>query len=124
MRITVEELFNVGKTFGSFLEKEIPMKTSLKMRRLNKAIGEEVEIHDPERVKIFENVGCELKDNKFDVPKLQKESPEKYAELITKLNEFNAQEIDLKFEPFKAEDFGEITVKPAILILLEKFIED
>ena len=124
MRITVQELYSIGEVFGEIINKEIPIKTAVQLRRFNSSVGEELKIYDPERIKLLENAGCVKENNKYDTEKLQKENPEAFNKLNEKFIEFYNQEIELKWDPIKIKDLGDITVKSATLILLEKFIKE
>ena len=124
MRITVRELFNAPKAFGDLVDKELPLEVALKLRRFNKAIGDEIQIYDPERIKIFEKHGCPKNGNNYDFEALFKSNPGKAQKLNDELAAFNNKELDLKCEPLSAKDLGNVKVKPASLILLESFIGD
>jgi hypothetical protein len=103
--LTYKDLFAVQPMIAQIWGLELSPKFFMKMRRFDKALGEELKTFDPERAKLFNRHSQFIKDGRFFPPK---EEDEGFAEFIKDYNEVFDIAVDI---PWENEDVAAIEKK-------------
>jgi len=122
MKITIGELINFRVPFQEFFDKDLPIEMSWELSRLDKKLGEELQIYEERRIAIWKKLGKDNGKGEIEVPK------EKIQELNEKLNDLFNYNIEIAFVPIKKEVLVStgIKIKPREISAFQRFgiIED
>ena len=130
MKFTLNEVMAMTEGLNVILAKELPIKTAYWLARFLDKVGAEQKAMETTRMKLVEKYAKKDKDgkpmmkkdkdgkqlNEFD---LTKANMEKFQ---TEFAELGKVEFDVKFNPIKLEQLGDIKLKPIVLIQLGKLI--
>lgn len=100
---------------------ELPIKTSYKLSKILKKVGQELADLEEERVKLVKKYG----DQDDESQSIQVKDSEKYEEFAREFGELLQEEITLDFDPISIDALGdEATFSPAELAALEMLFKD
>jgi hypothetical protein len=100
---------------------ELPIKTSYKLSKILKKIGQELADLEEERVKLVKKYG----DQDDEAQSIQVKDPEKYEEFAKEFGELLQEEITLEIDPIPIDMLGDaVTFSPAELAALEMLFKD
>jgi hypothetical protein len=100
---------------------ELPIKTSYKLSKILKKIGQELADLEEERVKLVKKYG----DQDDEAQSIQVKDPEKYEEFAKEFGELLQEEITLEIDPIPINMLGDsVTFSPAELAALEMLFKD
>lgn len=117
MKLQVGNLYDLAIGLNDLANKELPISTSLKIQRSQKAVSEELISADKIRHKIIEK----YKEKEVDEGIKIKEGK---MELFNKeINELMKQEIDINLNKIDVKELKGISVKPKTLMLLDKILK-
>lgn len=125
-KIKLGLLENILNSFVVLSEKQLPIKVSYKLSKLIKLLSKEYGIFEESRLKLVNIYG--EKDEKGEL----KVRENGLADIIEdKRNDFNRDyndlinlEIEIEFDQFSIDDFGDISIAPKDLINIGLFIKD
>lgn len=130
MKFTLNEVRGMQAGLDEILAKELPVKTGYWLARFLDKVGVEYKAMETTRMKLVEKYAKKDKDGK-PVMKKDKDGKQLQEYDLTKINmeKFQAEfaelgkvEFDVKFEPIKLDQLGDIKLKPIVLIQLGKLI--
>jgi hypothetical protein len=100
---------------------ELPIKTSYKLSKILKKIGQELADLEEERVKLVKKYG----DQDDEAQSIQVTDPAKYEEFAKEFGELLQEEITLEIDPIPIDMLGDsVTFSPAELAALEMLFTD
>jgi len=102
MKIAIDDLYAINGPVKELYEIGLPVKLALQVKRLMKVVGEEIEIIEPERLKLMEKYQKgKTKDNNFILPEPGEEGfddfSRDYHELFVNEVEIPYEKIDFSF---------------------------
>lgn len=118
MKITIANLVNsTAPVLSKIMNKELSPVTSFKLVKLVKAINNEIEVFNSERVKLLEKYGTKDKENNnYIIPDENKDTFAKdISELLALEVDISADKINLSNESIK--------ISPADMMAIEEFVE-
>lgn len=117
MKLLMQDIFLVKDPLTKLIQKDMPIKCAVKLKRLVKKLEEELKIFDEARMDLFKKYGEEQEDQKIMVKE------ENAPEFNKEFNDLASIEIEVDFEPISVEDFGDkVDISANDLISLEKII--
>jgi len=123
MKIAIDDLYAINGPVKELYEVGMPVKLALQLKRLMKAIGEEIELIEPERIKLMEKYQKgKTKDNNFILPKPDEDGFEDfnrdYHELFSGEVEIPYEKVDLSFLE-SDKRFENVIIKPKTFDVFE-----
>jgi hypothetical protein len=118
MKITLGKLF-VADDSGALVrlyQSRTPARIGFVVKGLIKEVTEELSKYRVERLQTFQKYGTEVQPGKWEFPAEQIEA------LKTEMDELNALEVELKFEPISINALGDASLSGEDLTYLEPFI--
>ncbi len=127
-QIKLQELPNIINNLNIIAEKDIPIKLSYKLSKLNKKLQEEQKYYEEQNIKIINKYGEKDDNGELKVNQENNSIPiimDKIQDFQKEMTELNELEFEVEFDPIKIEEFGSINISPnSILHLVDKFIID
>lgn len=118
MKLTIQEVYDIGEGLVDLSKKEFAVKTSFRIGRNHKKIEQEINIAEKTRKKIVEkHSDGEVGDGKV---KLKRDTIEEYKQ---ELEELMSQEIDIKLSKIYLHELGD-SISPRTLLLLDSIISE
>lgn len=120
MKITLEQLVSSREALDELgAAKGLPFKTAYWCGRVLKKAANEIADWDQARGKVLNELGAKpnAETNRFDFPTSEAE-----AEFHKQATEILAEEIELPGDGIKVDQFGEATLSPASLAVLDWLI--
>ncbi len=115
MKITINQFLKADNTLARLAGQPLPVKQSYRLARLIKAISNEIQIYDGERIKLCEKYGTLNKDK--NIYEFDENNREKFDADIRVLQ---GQTIDLDVKPI---DISDLELSAQDIINIEPFIE-
>lgn len=102
MKLEINDLYAINGPVRELYEVGMPVKLALQLKRLMKRVGEEIEVVEPERIKLMEKyTKGKTEDNNFILPKPGEEGFENfnkdYRELFSVTVDVPYEKVDLSF---------------------------
>ena len=119
MKLTVKDLYDIGKGLRDLLDKELPTSVAFSIQRNFKKVTEEGKVSDEVRQKLSEK----YKEFTDENGRFLAEHSEKQAEYSKELSELFEQEVDVDLRVLKLTDLGE-SITPRTLGLIEKIVKE
>jgi hypothetical protein len=95
MKLSYKDLFAGREILGLVWELDVAPKLFMKLRRLDKSIGDELKLFDPERVKLFQRHQQFIVDGQFNAPKPGEDG---FAEFMKDYNEVFDMTVEIAWE--------------------------
>ena len=131
MKVRIGDCYRVKTAIDELYTTKLPTVTAFRVKKLAKAVGEELKLAEPERQKIFSTYGIELVDSsidpsgkEWDITGFIDKHPKKGLEFKAEWEKFMSHEVEISFELLEIEDLGNAVIEPKTLDLLEKFIKE
>lgn len=124
VKVRVNKMFEIDKELPALIEKDLPVKSGIKLRRLLKLFIDEMKVVNDQRIAVFKKHEIPIKDNRYDLAVLgtrDRDAQEAFEKDYTDLMD---SEIELNWEPIKSEELGDISISPKCLTMLDDFIKD
>ncbi len=127
-QIKLQDLPNIINNLNTMAEKDISIKLSYKLSKLNKKLQEEQKNYEEQNIKIINKYGERDENGELKVDQKSNSIPiimDKIQDFQKEMTELNELEFEVDFVPISIEDFGNINISPnSILHLVDKFIID
>ena len=120
MEITLGEIRIAEPALKQFNQKELPIKLSYRLAKIYRAVIEECQEIENERVKLIQANSNGTPDVNGNYIVL----PENMEAVRTKLEELFTTVTNIDFEPVSLKELGDMKIKPDDLVVLDKFIVD
>ena len=118
MKLTLGELLNGKPALEKLVNLEISIKAAYKLSRIIRKLNEELQNFEEQRQKLVNQYGEPQENGNVIVTQ---ENMEAFAK---ELNDLASLEIELDFEPVSLEELGDVKMKAAELMLIEKFVTE
>lgn len=126
-KIRLEELLGIHQVLNFLARNQLPVKTAYWLNRVLKGVNKEFQELEEARKKLIEKHVSrdESGEPKLNAEKTQYEfEPEKRIEFEREFAELGKEEIDIDVYKFSLDQFGDLKIAPAMMPILERFIED
>ncbi|MDD2496272.1 MAG: hypothetical protein PHS24_05215 [Bacilli bacterium] len=123
MNIKLGNLPNILESMSNLLQKEMPIKISYKLSKLNKKLVEEYQQFEESRKLLINKYA--LKDSEDNIVTQDNIVQFNQDNLVLFNDEFEELlniEFEIDFECIKIDDLGDINISPIDLMILEDFI--
>jgi uncharacterized HAD superfamily protein len=125
MNIKLGNLNNILEGMNIFLQKELPIKISYKLSRLNKILIEEYQQFEESRKKLIDKYGSKDSDgNLITQDDLVQFNEENRVLFINEFSDLLDIDIHINFEPININELEDIKISPLDLLKLDSFIID
>ena len=115
MKTTIKQILNARETLSRLSEKALPVKQSYRLAKLVKAVDDEINVYDGERIKLCEKYGTLNKEKH-----IYEFKDEEYKSFETDINVLQSQEVELDVKPI---DISDLELSAQDIINIEPFIE-
>lgn len=115
MKITIKQILNARETLSRLAGRTLPVKQSYRLAKLVKAVNDELNVYDGERIKLCEKYGTLNKEKRI----YEFEDGE-YKSFETDINVLQSQEVELDIKPI---DIIGLELSASDIINIEPFIE-
>ncbi len=113
MKTSIKQILNARETLSRLAEKALPVKQSYRLAKVVKAVNDEINVYEGERIKLCEKYGTLNKEaNKYDI----NDTDGFYRDSAVLLS----QEVDLDAKPI---DISSLELSAQDIINIEPFIE-
>ncbi len=127
-QIKLQDLPNIINNLNTMAEKDIPIKLSYKLSKLNKKLQEEQKNYEEQSIKIANKYGERNENGELKINQESNTIPiimDKIQDFQKETQELNSLVFEVEFEPINIEEFDNINISPnSILYLVDKFITD
>lgn len=111
MKITLLQVKESIKPLTKLADVKLPTKIAYRISRLKSKLIPEAKLFKEEEYKLVKELGVCI-DKKTDTWEVKEE---KKPEFFKKMNEMEAEEIEIDFEPLKLESLGNIELEASII---------
>lgn len=132
MKFNLNQIIAMRTGLSEILGKELPAKTAYWLARFVDKITSESKAMESARIKLAEKYAMKDKDGKFVYKKGKDKkelTPQQYDFTKTDNEKFQKEfaelgevEFDIKFNPIKLDQLGDVKLKPTTLVQLSKII--
>lgn len=113
----MEKVVLMTQALGRVAQKDVEIKTALKIARILKGLNSEYETYEKLRVNLIKKYAKQKEGEEFlEVPK------EKLPEFSVELKELLQSKIELELQTIKIEELGDIKISSADLMSLEPIL--
>ena len=124
MKLTNGEIFGSKEALGNVFDRDWPIKLSFKIATLIAKLNTALESIEAVRNPLVKKYGKPAEDNPNNIQIDEKSAD--YPKFVEKFNELMNEEVEIEFDiielPAKV-DGKEVSIKPRILMALEKFVK-
>lgn len=125
MNIKLDNLANILEGMNILLQKELPIKISYKLSRLNKILFDEYQQFEESRKKLIDKYGNKDSDgNLITQDDLVQFSEENRALFINEFSDLLDIDVHINFDPININELEDIKISPLDLLKLDSFIID
>lgn len=125
MNIKLDNLANILEGMNILLQKELPIKISYKLSRLNKILSDEYQQFEESRKKLIDKYGNKDSDgNLITQDDLVQFSEENRALFINEFSDLLDIDVHINFDPININELEDIKISPLDLLKLDSFIID
>jgi hypothetical protein len=124
MKLSNGEIFGSKEALADVFDKEWPIKLSFKIATLIAKLNTALESIEKVRNPLIQKYGKPAEDNPNNL--IIDETSKDYPKFVAKFNELMAQEVEIEFDIVELPatvDGKDVSIKPRILMALEKFIK-
>ena len=115
MKTSIKQILNARETLSRLAGRTLPVKQSYRLAKLVKAVNDELNVYDGERIKLCEKYGTLNKEKH-----IYEFEDEAYKSFETDINVLQSQEVELDI---KLIDISDLELSAQDIISIEPFIE-
>lgn len=115
-----KQIYEGTQAIRVLMGEKFPAKASYSISRLAKKLEDEFKLLEDARISIVKKHGKEQPDGSVTISQDDKTALESF---ISEFNEILESEVDFQFIPLDIDQFGSITITPALLNVLDPFLK-
>jgi len=117
MKLKLGKILEMKEPLARLTNEQLPLKIAFRLNKLIKALDENLNIIESERVKLVQKLGEQNTEGNVQVPK--DKIPQFQEEYVELLNE----EVEIEFTPFDLEKFENVKITTQDMLKLEVLFE-
>ena len=114
----MRELVEAQPAFQELSETKLRAGASFQLARIIKVVQKELQAFSERRDEIARKYGNAKEDGSYEIPE------EKVGEAQAEFDELLDTELSLTFDPLSVPTLGDAEIKPAMFVVLERFIQE